>query len=648
MSVAIYNTAKTRDVVATLQTGGSLDANTTYYVRIESYDGGKGSGNQPYGIWDDRLPMLRGAVSDEISFTTTTTEKQVVLTWSLNSFTTTGNGSGYKIYVSKTSGVYTGNCAIKNYYDAGITTNTYTLSVNPAYSTSGCNRLWIDGTLGILGFQTDGHNVMASLESGTCTLQDIKDACIATVGRKTFTGSGLNDLTPSGTFTGSVDMDYVVEIDGTGTPDTFKWSDDDGSTWTTGVSITGSAQTLNNGVQITFGATTGHTSGDKWYFRAGFRENCYYDNNIFGLCGTLALNWAANNTSLVATSASAIGSRATVIVFQTGCITDTTYTKTTRSIRIGTLNSIEQTGQDGCFILFHGGINNTNSSVGDNGNHYYYGCDFKVFRSGNFGFSIFPKMTFMGCSFDKVAAGVYNTISNIIFKNTSVSSSVAITDVSIYNGQITVSGTTTLSAFPEMRRVNIFQDPTYTSYGNGDFQFSNYVTVALGGKAYVRFYDMKTLRTNNYPVFYYYSPYSTEGHCYIYDSISIKILDEQGNEIEDADILITDKDDAEYSGATDANGDYSGDVLRRYWFAPTGTTSGESGVKGTWTDKNPFTIKISKSGYETYIGEMTLTEKKDLTITLKTASDIIISNKGVGIKADPTNSTEERNFILMT
>lgn len=86
-----------------------------------------------------------------------------------------------------------------------------------------------------------------------------------------FTGSGLDDLTVGGTYTDGneeVTTYYIVEIDAIGTPDTFKWSDDGGTTWDAeGIAITGTAQTLNNGVTITFGATTGHTLGDKWEFR---------------------------------------------------------------------------------------------------------------------------------------------------------------------------------------------------------------------------------------------------------------------------------------------------------------------------------------------------------------------------------------------
>jgi hypothetical protein len=85
----------------------------------------------------------------------------------------------------------------------------------------------------------------------------------------TFTGSGLNDATSGGTYTGISDFTYCVKIDATGTPDTFSWGTAGSCTsGATGVSITGSAQTLSLGVTITFAATTGHTNTDHWDFTA--------------------------------------------------------------------------------------------------------------------------------------------------------------------------------------------------------------------------------------------------------------------------------------------------------------------------------------------------------------------------------------------
>jgi len=104
-------------------------------------------------------------------------------------------------------------------------------------------------------------------ESTTFTFDALSAAVEATV----FSGVGLDDATSGGTFSGSEPTEYLVEIDGTGTPDTFKWSKNGGSTWeATGVNITGAAQTLDSGVTITFTATTGHTSGDQWTIKGGY------------------------------------------------------------------------------------------------------------------------------------------------------------------------------------------------------------------------------------------------------------------------------------------------------------------------------------------------------------------------------------------
>jgi len=77
---------------------------------------------------------------------------------------------------------------------------------------------------------------------------------------------GLNDMTPGGTYTGIRNKTYIVKIDGTGPPNTIKWSEDDGETWnSTTVPIT-TTMYLSDGVTLTFVATTGHTLDDYWTF----------------------------------------------------------------------------------------------------------------------------------------------------------------------------------------------------------------------------------------------------------------------------------------------------------------------------------------------------------------------------------------------
>lgn len=89
-----------------------------------------------------------------------------------------------------------------------------------------------------------------------------------------FNGSGLNDLTWGTAFSGGGTTAYFeVEIDGTGTPDTFQWRKNGGA-WTTDVNITGAAQTLSDSQTVTFGATTGHTLADTFAFGNLDTEPC--------------------------------------------------------------------------------------------------------------------------------------------------------------------------------------------------------------------------------------------------------------------------------------------------------------------------------------------------------------------------------------
>ena len=95
---------------------------------------------------------------------------------------------------------------------------------------------------------------------------------------------GLNEsddliVTPGITYLGSEDVRYRIEIDSIGTPDTFKWSKDGGTTYEGElITIAGTTQTLDNGVEITFGSTTGHDIDDYWIVSAKSSS----DNNFGG------------------------------------------------------------------------------------------------------------------------------------------------------------------------------------------------------------------------------------------------------------------------------------------------------------------------------------------------------------------------------
>lgn len=134
----------------------------------------------------------------------------------------------------------------------------------------------------------------------------------------TFTGSGLNDMTFGGTFIGAASAHYRIQIDAAGATDTFKWSDNGGTTWVaTAVAITGLAQTLNNGITITFGATTGHTLDARWDF---YRQVADINGNIIEqlkYISGMTLQQVHNNSGATPTIADSSAS-AILTIRQTG------------------------------------------------------------------------------------------------------------------------------------------------------------------------------------------------------------------------------------------------------------------------------------------------------------------------------------------
>lgn len=113
----------------------------------------------------------------------------------------------------------------------------------------------------------------------------------------TFTGSGLNDCSGGAAYTQQSVATFSLTINGTGSPNTFNWTETGGSNSSgSSVSITGAAQTLADGFQVTFGATTGHTNGDNWSFVVQPQAATYMDSN-----GALMAIWS-NGTTIAASS----------------------------------------------------------------------------------------------------------------------------------------------------------------------------------------------------------------------------------------------------------------------------------------------------------------------------------------------------------
>jgi hypothetical protein len=123
--------------------------------------------------------------------------------------------------------------------------------------------LTVSGDLTVTGTQTTASS--SNVELGASFQYLNAGDTIGESGTTQSTGSGLDDATFVGHFTGTASKTFYVKIDGTGTPDTFSWSDDNfATTEATAVAITGNDQTLADGIKINFGATTGHTLNDVW------------------------------------------------------------------------------------------------------------------------------------------------------------------------------------------------------------------------------------------------------------------------------------------------------------------------------------------------------------------------------------------------
>jgi len=84
------------------------------------------------------------------------------------------------------------------------------------------------------------------------------------IGSVTFQDAGLNDFSVRGRYVGGEDRVYTFTIATAATPDTFNWNGTGGGGSASGVSITGDWQTIEDGVEIKWNATTGHTATDVW------------------------------------------------------------------------------------------------------------------------------------------------------------------------------------------------------------------------------------------------------------------------------------------------------------------------------------------------------------------------------------------------
>lgn len=99
--------------------------------------------------------------------------------------------------------------------------------------------------------------------SHECILEQI----FLSVGAATLTtGSGLDDLTSGGTYSGTEDAKIEVEVvDDAATPETYRWRKDGGD-WSTPANMLATPTVISEGWSLDWNANVGHTDLDTWTF----------------------------------------------------------------------------------------------------------------------------------------------------------------------------------------------------------------------------------------------------------------------------------------------------------------------------------------------------------------------------------------------
>ncbi len=139
MAVTITKLDAPTNVQATLQEGGTLLPNTTYYVVVTA----RGNWINTYQPPTDN--KLISEASEEISFTTTDSKKSAVITW-----TRPDGGYYFNVYMTKASGEYsetTNGSNIKGGHRCGRIGNNVTDEGRPTVQDTNTYTITVEGTL---------------------------------------------------------------------------------------------------------------------------------------------------------------------------------------------------------------------------------------------------------------------------------------------------------------------------------------------------------------------------------------------------------------------------------------------------------------------------------------------------------------------
>jgi hypothetical protein len=489
------------NVTATLQAGGSLSENTTYYVRVTARNGNTyvWHGNGSRGICS--LPSV------EISFTTTDVNKSAKIDW-----TAVTGAYAYNVYCSPTSGdYYMKKCG------AGVaantcTTNTYTITSisaigNPNDSFAIPATDYIPG-----GISKELANIWVDISGNTETLTTIKAAIDAAgysgycyYDGKMFVLKG--GILITGTGVGYMEVkDSIIYI------------------------LQGSIQNINPNFDLRFGVSSlGGTSGGcafnfpyesalyptyikfyRCYFTSNLHLGRYY---IWGNGGSLRMPSSVLNTE------------------QIDCLYENMY-----------MNA-------------GGGVPINNISINASGYMYWDGESTSI------------KMHGSGYIYNSYTPYIRNWIWNVGTGNHYTQFFVGGNTLKIYDCTFTVGGVTTPDNLPII---------SWDKTANRVFE--------------------------------------------VYNSITLRTIDGLGRPIQNVNVELRDKNgDLVFSVVTNDNGYTNTIDVKRAILDWNGTGSGWGDYRTNRVLLNPFTLKISKSGYSTYQTVITLTSKVEWVIHLDEA-----------------------------
>ncbi len=131
-------------------------------------------------------------------------------------------------------------------------------------------------------------------------------------------------------------------------------------------------------------------------------------------------------------------------------------------------------------------------------------------------------------------------------------------------------------------------------------------------------------------------------------TFDISVRDILGNPLEGANVDLKYNETDIFSEDTDAQGKIEQQIIdyRTWYLDPLNYGMNPGGVAEITRDEQ-YTMRISKAGYETYTAKIVIDEKKDFQVELKKAIQVMTSNKGPAIKANPENAGDNRDLLIM-